>query len=161
MKRFAIFMIFLVFAAVIAVGYLYFISSVDVVSYGCLAVEAATQPELFEQLKEEVASGALCGTLYRQDADLSDISRYVFYTYTARLRNNTFLTADMVEMQVGMKGDDVLQIGDSTAKALKSHTTGDIQAIILTDRDMDNTRELTLTYYMWGIPFVTRTVYGH
>lgn len=160
MKKFAIFLIFVIFAAMIGIGYVYFIASVDIVSYGCMAVEASTQEELFGQLKSGLKDGTFSGILYQTDPELTSSGDYVFYTYTVRLRNNTFLTADMVEMQVTMKEGDVLQIGDNTPKALRSRQTGDIQATILTDRSTNNVRELTITYYMWGMPFSSRTVYG-
>jgi len=145
-------------ASIVGVGYLYMTTSMVVIGLDVIAVEAATQPELFSQLKSQVESGSVLGTAYTSQAWLEDASAYQFLTYTVRLQNNTFVTADMVELQVTPMSGDVLQIGDYTPKALQSHATGDIQATILTDATMHATRELNVTYYIWGLPFSLRTI---
>lgn len=160
MKVLAILSVIVLIASLVGVGYLYMTSSVAVIGLDVIAVEAATQPDLFNQLKAQVESGGVLGTAYTSQTWLEDASAYQFLTYTVRLQNNTFVTADMVELQVTPMNGDVLQIGDFTPKALQSHATGDIQATILTDASMHSTRELNVTYYIWGMPFSLRTICG-
>jgi len=158
MKALAILSVIVLIASIVGVGYLYMTASMVVIGLDVIAVEAATQPELLSQLKSQVESGSVLGTAYTSQTWLEDASAYQFLTYTVRLQNNTFVTADMVELQVTPMSGDVLQIGDYTPKALQSHATGDIQATILTDATMHATRELNVTYYIWGLPFSLRTI---
>lgn len=159
MKYVAILMVLVLLASVAGVGWLYLNANVTVEATGVIAVEAATQPELFSRLREQAETGHVTGTLFQQGA-LRDAENYQFYTYTVRLKNSCFLTADMIEVQVTPMDGDVLQLGDDTARALPARTTGDIQATILTDVNMHAVRELNITYYMWGLPFTLRTACG-
>ena len=160
MKYAAIFMVLVLIAILVGVGYLYLTANVTVQAVGVTAVEASTQPALFEELARQVENRQVLGTAYTS-APLGSMDNYQFYTYTVRLRNNCFVTADMVEVQVTPMEGDVLQIGDDTARALPARATGDITATILTDVNMHSVRELNITYYMWGVPFSLKTAYGH
>ena len=160
MKYAAIFMVLVLIASLVGVGYLYLTANVTVQAVGVTAVEASTQPALFEELARQVENRQVLGTAYTS-APLGSMDNYQFYTYTVRLRNNCFVTADMVEVQVTPMEGDVLQIGDETARALPARATGDITATILTDVNMHSVRELNITYYMWGVPFSLKTAYGH
>ena len=160
MKYAAIFMVLVLIASLVGVGYLYLTANVTVQAVGVTAVEAATQPALFEELARQVENRQVLGTAF-SSVPLGSMENYQFYTYTVRLRNNSFVTADMVEVQVTPMEGDVLQIGDDTARALPARSTGDITATILTDVNMHSVRELIVTYYMWGVPFSLKTAYGH
>ncbi len=160
MKYAAIAAVLLLIACLIGVGYLYLTTNVTVEAIGVVAVEAATQPDLFNQLRQQVEDQSVIGTAFTT-APLSDAANYQFYTYTIRLKNNCFVTADMVEVQVTPMQGDVLQLADEAARALPARTTGDLGATILTDVNMHSVRELNISYYMWGVPFTIRTTYGH
>lgn len=160
MKYVAILTVLLLIASLIGVGYLYLTANVTVEAIGVVAVEASTQPELFEQLRQQVENQSVVGTAYTT-TPLGDASNYQFYTYTIRLKNNCFVTADMVEVQVTPMDGDVLQLADTSARALSARSTGDLGATILTDISMHSVRELNISYYMWGVPFTIRTTYGH
>ena len=160
MKYIAILTVLLLIASLIGVGYLYLTSNVTVEAIGVVAVEASTQPEMFERLRQQVENQSVIGTAFTTQP-LQDISNYQFYTYTIRLKNNCFVKADMVEVQVTPMTGDVLQLADESARALPARTTGDLSATILTDVNMHSVRELNISYYMWGVPFTIRTTYGH
>ena len=160
MKYAAIFMVLVLIASLVGVGYLYLTANVTVQAVGVTAVEASTQPALFDELARQVENRQVLDTAYTS-TPLGSMENYQFYTYTVRLRNNCFVTADMVEVQVTPMEGDVLQIGDDTARALPARSTGDITATILTDVNMHSVRELNITYYMWGVPFSLKTAYGH
>lgn len=160
MKYAAIAAVLLLIACLIGVGYLYLTTNVTVEAIGVVAVEASTQPDLFNQLRQQVENQSVVGTAFTT-APLGDAENYQFYTYTIRLKNNCFVTADMVEVQVTPMQGDVLQLADEAARALPARTTGDLGATILTDVNMHSVRELNISYYMWGVPFSIRTTYGH
>ncbi len=159
MKYFAIFTVFLLVLALLGVGCLYMTANMVVEGVGVIAVEASAMQEEFEALKTQLHNGAVSGTLYTSESALGDATQYQFYTYTVRLRNNCFLLADMVEVQVTPMPGDVLQVGQSGEVQIAARITGDVTATILTSIDMHAVRELNITYYMWGIPFTVQTVY--
>lgn len=160
MKYVAIITVLLLIACLVGVGYLYLTANVTVEAIGVVAVEAASQPDMFLNLARQVEDQRVVGTAYTT-APLGDASNYQFYTYTIRLKNNCFVTADMVEVQVTPMQGDVLQLADSSARALAARSTGDLSVTILTDINMHSVRELNISYYMWGVPFTIRTAYGH
>ena len=120
MKYIAWIMVVLLVASLFGVGYVYLTATMQVEGVSVIAVEAATQPELFESLRLQQQDGLVQGTAYT-DAPLTGPEHYQFYTYTVRLKNNCFLTADMVEVQVTPMDGDVLQIGDTVPRALAAH----------------------------------------
>ena len=160
MKAAAIVSVILLIACLLGIGVLYATADMAVESVNVIAVEAATQPDLFNQLRQQVESGSILGTAYTGQNWLDDASNYQFYTYTIRLRNDCFVNADMIEAQVTPMDGDVLQIGDYTVKQLPSRATGDLQVTILTAIGMHPVREINITYYVWGLPFSLKTTYG-
>ena len=115
MKYAAIFMVLVLIASLVGVGYLYLTANVTVQAVGVTAVEASTQPALFEELARQVENRQVLGTA-SSSVPLGSVENYQFYTYTVRLRNNSFVTADMVEVQVTPMEGDVLQIEFETKK---------------------------------------------
>lgn len=160
MKAAAIISVILLIVCLLGIGVLYATAGMAVESVGVIAVEASTQPDLFNQLRQQVEAGSVIGTAYTSQTWLDDASNYQFYTYTIRLRNDCFVTADMIEVQVTPMDGDVLQIGDYSVKQLTARTTGDLQVTILTAIGMHPVRELNVTYYVWGMPFTLKTTYG-
>ena len=159
MKYAAILMILVLIVSLAGVGYLYMTANVTIEVYSVAATEASVQPELFASLARQVEEGAVIGACFT-DERLGDASSYQFLTYTVRVKNNCFLPADMVEVQVTPMTGDALQIGAPTAYALPARSVGDIQATILTDISMHSIREVVVTYYIWGLPFSLKTTSG-
>ena len=106
-----------------------------------------------------VAAGAFAGTPF-STGDIGEAEDCQFYEYTLRLRNDTFLPAEVIEIQVTPMNGDILQTADPEARDLAPRSVGEFSAVILTDIGMHNVRELTLTYYLWGLPFSTRLTYS-
>ena len=157
MKYFATISVLILIVALVAVGYLYMSSNLFVEAVGVTAMDAPSQITLFEELREQVRLGAVLGTPYVTARELSGAANYQFYTYTVRLRNDTAVPADMVELQVTPMAGDILQIGSYTDVKLPAKQTVDATATILTEKDMHPIREVTISYYIWGVPFTTKT----
>ncbi len=157
MKFFAILSVLILIVTLVGVGYLYMTANIVVEAVGVVAVEAASQPDLFHDLKEQVRLGAVTGTPYVGAQELADAENYQFYTYTVRMRNNCAVPADMVELQVTPMSGDILQIGSFADVKLPASQTVDVNATILTDVNMHAIREVTITYYIWGVPFTMKT----
>ena len=157
MKYFATISVLILIVALVAVGYLYMSSNLFVEAVGVTAMDAPSQITLFEELREQVRLGAVLGTPYVTARELSGAENYQFLTYTVRLRNDTAVPADMVELQVTPMAGDILQIGSYTDVKLPAKQTVDATATILTEKDMHPIREVTISYYIWGVPFTTKT----
>ena len=157
MKYFATISVLILIVALVAVGYLYMSSNLFVEAVGVTAMDAPSQITLFEELREQVRLGAVLGTPYVTARELSGAENYQFLTYTVRLRNDTAVPADMVELQVTPMAGDILQIGSYTDVKLPAKQTVDATATILTEKDMHPIREVTISYYIWGVPFTMKT----
>ncbi|MBQ8200733.1 MAG: hypothetical protein IJZ74_03075 [Clostridia bacterium] len=157
MKFFAILTVLILIASLAGVGWLYMTANVVVEATGVTALEASAQPELFEQLRTQMRLGAVVGTPFIAQGELTNAEDYQFLTYTIRLRNDCYVPADMVELQISPMAGDVLQIGSSVSAALPARGTADATATLLTDVNMHSIREVVVTYYMWGVPFTVKT----
>ena len=157
MKFIAILSVLLLIVSLVGVGSLYMTANVVVEAAGVSELAASTQPELFAELRDQVRLGAVVGTQFVNATELGSAGDYQFLTYTVRLRNDCYVSADMVELQVTPMTGDVLQLGTSADVKLPSKATTDISASILTKADMHPIREVTVTYYVWGVPFTLKT----
>lgn len=157
MKYFAIITVLILIATLVGVGYLYMNANVFVEAVGVIATDAVSQYELYEDLRDQLRLGAVAGTPYIAATELIGPENYQFLTYTIRLRNNTSVPADMVELQVTPMAGDVLQIGSFEDVKLPAGRSVDATATILTDVNMHPIREVTITYYIWGVPFTMKT----
>ena len=67
MKPFALILIVLVLAAVCAVGYLYLTARLNVQFVSCIATDAISQADYFNELKAKLASSSFAGTRFSSD----------------------------------------------------------------------------------------------
>ena len=160
MKPLAIILIILCVAALAGVGWLWFSATLTVSGTGCVATDALDQPDTFRALVSSVAEQTFAGTLFGA-AGQEQPEDCQFYTYTLRLRNSTFLPARAVELQISPMEGDLLQVASPTRRDLAARSEGDFQVTLLTAREMHNIREITVTWYFWGLPFSTRITYHH
>ncbi len=159
MKPLAIILIILVLAAVCAVGYLYLSAGLDIRFVDCVATDTVSQLDKFNELKAKIESSSFVGTRYTTE-DISAADNYQFLTYTIRLNNHAFLTAELVEIRITPMQGDVYQVGWETWHNLESGKQMDLSTTILTTRAMHAVREATVTYYFWGIPFSEKLTLG-
>ena len=159
MKPLAIFLVILVIAAFAGVGYLYFSANLEVSFVECVATDPLTQADYFSSLKTSLETGTFVGTRYSVP-DLPDPENCLFYTWTVRVANKTFLQADTVEIQVTPMSGDILSIGTTKETVLPARSETSISATVLTARSMHSVREATVTWYVWGLPFSARITLG-
>ena len=159
MKAFAIFLIVLVLAAVIGVGWLYLNARMDIRFDSCIANDGYTQAEVFNSVKAKLKNDTFIGTRFTKE-ELETADQYQFLTYTFHVNNHSFLKAEVIEIRITPMQGDVLQLGDETAHDLPSGRQTDLSATILTDRNMHSVREATVTWYFWGLPFTEKLTLG-
>ena len=110
MKYFAILTVLILIVTLVGVGYMYMTANIFVEAVGVVAVEAASQPVHFAELRQQLRLGAVTGTPYVAAQELSGAEDYQFLTYTVRLKNDTSVPADMIELQVTPMAGDILQM---------------------------------------------------
>jgi len=159
MKPLAIFLVLLVIAALVGVGWLWYSSNLTAVCTGVVATDPVTQEAAFKELKSSVESGSFVGTLCSK-APLTEPEDYIFYTWTVHLDNKTFLPANVIEVQITPMGGDILIIGDPVEHTLEARSETDISVTMLTSRDKHSVREAIVTWYVWGLPFSSRITLG-
>lgn len=157
MKYFAILTVLFLIVTLVGVGYMYMNANIYVEAVGVIATDAQSQQALFEELQTQLRLGAVVGTPYTAAQELAGPEDYQFLTYTVRLRNNCSVPADMVELQITPMAGDILQVGSSQDVKLPAGQTVDATATILTGVNMHAIREVTITYYIWGVPFTMKT----
>ena len=157
MKYIAILSVLVLIVTLVGVGYLYMTANIVVEAVGVIATEAAGQEALFNDLKTQLRLNAVIGTPYVEPRELTGPEDYQFLTYTVRLRNNSTVPADMVELQITPMAGDILQIGSFDNVKLPAGQTVDATATILTGKNMHAIREVCITYYIWGVPFTMKT----
>ena len=149
----------LVLAAVCAVGYLYLTAHLDVQFVTCIATDAVSQLDYFNDLEARLDSDTFVGIRYASGS-LESADHYQFLTYTVRLINHAFLKADVIELHITPMQGDVLQVNSEALHSLPSGQQMDLSSMILTARDMHSVREATVSYYFWGIPFTSKLTLG-
>ena len=157
MKYFAILTVLILIVPLVGVGYMYMNANIYVEAVGVIATDAQSQQALFEELQTQLRLGAVVGTPYTAAQELAGPEDYQFLTYTVRLRNNCSVPADMVELQITPMAGDILQVGSSQDVKLPAGQTVDATATILTGVNRHAIREVTITYYIWGVPFTMKT----
>ena len=159
MKVFAIILVFMVIAALIGVGFLYFNSTLTATFASVIVTDPVTQQDAFDQLKSSLDAETFVGTRFSTSL-LSSPENYLFYTWTVHLENKSFLPVDSIEIQITPMSGDVLLYGDISEHILAPHSSADLSATVLTSRDMHSVREATVTWYVWGLPFSARLTLG-
>ncbi|MBQ7849116.1 MAG: hypothetical protein IJ343_05285 [Clostridia bacterium] len=157
MKFFAILSVLVLILTLVSVGSLYMTANIYVEACGVVTVEAPARQDMFDTLSEQVRLGAVVGTPYATVSSLGSADGYQFCIYTVRLRNNCRIPAEMVELQVSPMAGDVLQVGDAPYVSVTPGGTSDATAVILTTAGNHSIREVSVTYYMWGMPFTLKT----
>ena len=160
MKPFAVFLVILVIAALIGVGWYWYSSRLSVTFSSCIVTDPVTQENIFNELKTSLENDTFTGTRYSA-SPLTLPSDYVFYTWTVHLENETALPVSTIEIQITPISGDAVLLGDPSEHVLDAHSSGDLSATVLTARNTHSVREAVITWYVWGLPFSTRITVGN
>ena len=154
MKAVGIILIILCLIAGGGILYLYFNANVSVAYVDCVASDPMADPDRFAEIKRQVEQGTFPGVRLSKDP-LTIPEDYVFYTWTVKVTNDTFLTAKSVELQITTRPEDILIMPDDQEYVIKSKSSGLISVTCLTKRNTHNIREATVSWYLGGLHFPT------
>ena len=155
MKYVSILLVVALLSSMVGVGYLYITSRVVVEATGVSIIEATAEETLFEQIRQQVNQGHAIGTAFANEIR-GEVSDYVFLTARLTLRNDCYIDAEMVELQIVPQSTDIMQIGAVEMAGLPAHTEDTFEATILSTSHSSAVREVLITYYMWGRPFTQK-----
>ena len=141
LKYIAILCFMLSLAALAYAGYLFLTCEVTVESVGLTATEAASQPELMAELR-----------MQHPDALTGEDTDYAFYTYTVRIRNDTFVPIEQIEGSVKLVPGDICQVPDRGSWTVGARSAGDLAITILTRTNTNPVRDAAISWYLWGKP---------
>ncbi len=159
MKKAAVLLMILLLAAIGGIVFLYLTSSVTVRYESCIATDASTQQEYFDQMKSQLSDNTFVGTLF-DHSEPGSSDQYQYLTYTVTVVNNAFLDASTAEIRITPMKGDILQIGDTEEHLLPAQQTSSLSATVLTAKGVQNIREATVTWYIWGLPFSEKITLG-
>ena len=141
MKYAAIFLTLIFLACAVCAGYLWLTCDVTVSASGVTALEAAARPELFASLKAA-----------RGDDIPGDVSEYVFYTWTVKISNTTFVDIEQAECRLTLMPGDVCQVPDTENVVVPARSEGTLTVTALTRLNASPVRDATVSWYLWGRP---------
>ena len=121
----------------------------------------------FIRLKEQMATGAVRGTVY-DEAPLGEADEYVILEYTIQVGNRGFIPAQMLEAVVVPVRGDVLCFSQQEAQEQDVNSTITVEngrqmmlrTYLLTKKSLHAVREIQVSYYIWGNPFILKVRYG-
>ena len=121
----------------------------------------------FARLKEQMQTGAVRGTVY-EEAPLGEADDYVILEYTIKVGNRGFVPAQMLEAVVVPVRGDVLCFSQQEAQgqdvnqgiAANKGSQLMLRTYLLTRKSLHAVREIQVSYYIWGNPFILKVRYG-
>ncbi len=149
----------LLLVSLLFLWYFFMTATVTVVSVTSKTQDVSQNLELFETLQTAVDQNTFVGTIYQKPTSWDDADAYACHTYTIQIANGCLVPIDMVEVQVVPLSDDIIQQSDLEEFSIGAKDTGTITATILTKSTSSASRELIVTYYVWGVSFQIRTTY--
>ena len=121
--------------------------------------KAEDRAEEFDLVAEAVRSQSLLGTVYHADA-LSDIGRCRFCTITLTLQNRGLLPAEMTELQLTPFAGDVCSWLSRGEIIIPPGETREVSITLLTAQSGLSSRDVLVTWYVWGHPMRLRATLG-
>lgn len=134
------------------IGYSLFAAEMRVEAVAVKVVPATEMSEEFLALRQDTMEQAVRGLQFDPE-ELGDPSGYAFHIYSAQIRNNGFLQADWVRMDVQAQQGDILQSDKENAGMLPGGTVGELQTVVLARTGTATPRDLLLTYFVMGRPY--------
>lgn len=150
LKILAIVFLIVTVAASGVVAYGVYMRAPQVVQVVATLTPASQVEAVFDDTMQQIAEGSFAGKVYADTAAL-DAQSSTFVTYTVRLKNNGFLSAEWISLDVTPVAGDILQLAGGGANVLNPGAAGDLDVTILTTQDApQQLREIAVTCYVFG-----------
>jgi hypothetical protein len=166
-KKAAIVLIALVIVAGGILAYAAVNTQLKVILNNAHMTPAAQLKGEFDRWMNALNNNSVQGTAFVSAAN-GTAEEYGFLVYSVTLKNNGLLPAEMAEVQVSPVQGDVLAY--SSQASLGQNVNHPItvppgeeemlQLVLLTKSDSHAVRDIIITYYIWGHPFLVKVTYG-
>lgn len=157
-RRPAVFIWILVFLLGGTMAYALFNTDLKVEGQGLRVIPAADRADLFREQTGRAAIGAFDGMVYASGMP-DDPDGCEYRVYTLRLRDLCPVPAERVEFSVYPSAGDILMYQPVRRAVISPGESLDLSFVILTKTGGGDTRDIRLTYYLWGNKCETRYVY--
>ncbi|MDY5730201.1 MAG: hypothetical protein SPL05_01520 [Eubacteriales bacterium] len=156
LKYITLLLIMLTAAAIFYAGFIYLHCTVDIVQVQVNSTASTQAYERFASDVQAIQNKTIAGRVFSQIDDTQD---YYYVDYNVQIKNNLFVDMNAIELQILPKTGDVFQAEVAPAHIAKQ-SDGIVNATILSSKNNIGTRDLQISYYVWGIPFSMRYTYG-
>ncbi|NLW21211.1 MAG: hypothetical protein GXY84_07540 [Clostridiales bacterium] len=121
----------------------------------------------FERLRDQLAHEAVRGVVYGE-ALSGGAEDYKILEYTLTFRNRGLVRARMLEAVVRPQRGDILCYSQQEARGQDVNLSIDLPpgqqltltCYLLTRKDAHAVRDVQVSYYIWGNPFMLKVTYG-
>jgi len=142
-------------------------ATLQVAVQDALIMPADSQLGEFERLVGLMDHQAVRGTVFEENIT-GNPGDYSILRYTFRVRNRGLIPAKMLEAMVIPATGDVLCYSQQDAQGqdvnqplnLAPGQETELHCYLLTRREAHPVREIHITYYIWGHPFLVKVTYG-
>ncbi|HPA61051.1 MAG TPA: hypothetical protein PLO90_05180 [Clostridia bacterium] len=167
MKKLAVFSVLLMALVVGVTLWGYANARLSLTAQAVRALPPEEHGTRFASLKRQLDSGAVRGTVYDK-ALRGGEDDYVILEYTISVANRGLVEARMLEAVVVPLAGDVLCFSQQEYDRQEVNSSIDVQpgrqvmlrCYLLTRRDAHAVREIQVSYYVWGNPFIVKVRYG-
>lgn len=167
MRKFAVLLLLVALTVLGATLWGYANARLELSTQSVRALEGEQYAQRFGKLKEQLRSGAVRGLVYEAGA-LGEASDYTILEYTIAVRNKGFIRAQMVEAIIQPLRGDVLCYSQQEADSIDVNTSLEVvpgrqlmlRVYLLTRKDLHAVRDIQVSYYIWGHPFIIKVKYG-
>lgn len=134
---------------------------------GVQVLPAAEYRSEFDRLAGLLKNNAARGVVY-DSALTGNAEDYVILQYTLLVRNRGLVKAEMLEAQIVPVKGDILCYSQQEALGQDVNLSFEVapgqetryRCYLLTKKDLHAVRDLHVSYYVWGNPFIITVKYG-
>lgn len=153
MKVFAVLMIVLCLLSFAAIGYIYLNANVVVTPLGVSVAEASSDTSFFDRIRTGFLNDTFTGTVFSHDIP-EEAGSFVINTYRVSIENHSFIDIDLPELTITPFPSDIAGICPAEKPGrLSPGKSTELVFQVLSGNDTGSTREISVSWYIFGIPF--------
>lgn len=160
MKVFAVLMIVICLLTFAAIGYVYLNANIIVTPLGVSVAEASSDSSFFDRIRTGILNDTLTGTVFSRNVP-EEAGAFVINTYRVSIENRSFVSIDLPELTITPFSSDIAGVtaADPPLKLSPGKST-ELVFQVLSGNNTGSAREISVTWYIFGIPFSVQTSCG-
>lgn len=130
-------------------GYVYYGAQMQIEGITAQVTPATEVQATYDDILAQLDNGSFLGTKYHETEFLMPES-FAFLSLTVRMQNRGMFPMDWIQIEVQPDAADILQLPADRTPTLAGSSRGDFSTTLLTRTGADQTRTVTVTYYVLG-----------